>query len=142
MPAEAVVDASVLAAAFFPEEHSDTARRWLAPGRRLIAPDLLRVEVASIAAKKAWLGQTPRATCDRAVGDIDLFVSDFFGDSALTQGAYALARDHRFSAYDALYLALAVRHDLPVVTFDAKLAARASAANLAKRVLDLGSADV
>ena len=50
MPAERVVDASVMAAAFFEEALSDEARRFVLAMPRLIAPDHLHIEIASVAA--------------------------------------------------------------------------------------------
>ncbi|MCY3782930.1 MAG: type II toxin-antitoxin system VapC family toxin [Chloroflexi bacterium] len=42
----------------------------------------------------------------------------------------ALARTHRLSVYDAVYLALARRHDAPLATLDAALAGAAEAADV------------
>ena len=45
--------------------------------------------------------------------------------------AFALARTHRLSMYDAMYLELAQRSDAPVATLDKALARAAGAAGLA-----------
>ena len=45
--------------------------------------------------------------------------------------AFALARTHRLSMYDAVYLELAQRSDAPLATLDKALARAAGAAGLA-----------
>ena len=42
-----------------------------------------------------------------------------------------LAREHRLSVYDAVYLELAIRRRLPLLTFDAELAEAAKRMNVA-----------
>lgn len=130
MRVDAVVDASVLAAAFFNEIRSDEARAWLRNGPRLIGPDLLRVEIASIAAKKIWKGEASREAGARALAAIDEFVAHLTPSDALVRPALELATEHRFSAYDAVYLALAQAEGIVVVTFDDKLIARAEETGL------------
>ena len=130
MRVDAVVDASVLAAAFFNEIRSDEARAWLRNGPTLIGPDLLRVEIASIAAKKIWKGEASREAGARALAAIDEFVARLTPSEALVRPALDLAAEHRFSAYDAVYLALAQAEGVVVVTFDDKLIARVEDAGL------------
>lgn len=130
MAIDGVLDASVLAAAFFNENGSPEARAYLKRGPRLIAPDLLRLEIASIAAKKVWKGEASLEAGSRAVSAIDEFVITTHASDALIERVFALAATHRFSAYDAAYLALAEFEQAPVVTFDQKLIARAREAGL------------
>ena len=58
-----VVDASVVAAAFFPEPHHETAEGILASGWDLCAPDLLLAEVGNVVWKRHMRGEltTPEA---------------------------------------------------------------------------------
>ena len=134
MHVDAIVDASVLAAALFNEKQSGDARAWLSVPRQLAAPELLRVEMASIAAKKVWRGDTPAFAADKAVPALDDFVTRFVGGADLAEAAYRLARDHKFSAYDASYVALAIKWDKPLVTLDEKLIARAEGSGIVNRV--------
>lgn len=129
MPAE-VIDASVLAAAFFNEALSDTARAYLRGGPELLAPDLLRLEIASIAAKKVWRGEATVEVGAQAVRAIDDFVAEIRATATLAERAYLLAANHRISAYDAGYLALAESESLTLITFDDRLIARAAEARL------------
>lgn len=137
MLVDAVVDASVLGAAFFNEDRSREARAWLAVGHRLAAPELLRLEIASIAAKKVWRGEVAVEVGDRAANSLDQFVATFASGSALAEHAYRLARDHRFSAYDGAYVALAISTNRPLITLDEKLITRANEAGLEDRVRGL-----
>lgn len=130
MDIDGVIDASVLAAAFLTEAGSPEARAYLRRGPRLIAPDLLRLEMASIAAKKVWKGEASLEAGSRAVSAIDEFVISTHGGDALIERVFILAATQRFSAYDAAYLALAEFEQVPVVTFDQKLIARAREAGL------------
>jgi predicted nucleic acid-binding protein len=125
MPDEWVVDASVMGAAFFEEEATAIARDFLVNQSALIAPSLLALEVAKIAAKKVWRGLTAPEVGAKAVGDTSRLVTlvESLGD--LAPRAYELAQKHRFSAYDAAYLVLAEKRRAVVVTLDKKLADRA-----------------
>ena len=66
MRGERIVDASVIAAAFFQEEFTTEALRFLLETPRLIAPDHLHAEIASVAAKKVWREETSEAIGARA----------------------------------------------------------------------------
>jgi len=135
-----IVDASVLGAAFFEEAHSAAARTFIRDAADLTAPSLLALEVASIAAKKVWKGLCPTEVAARAVSETPRLVSlvDTLGD--LAPVAFRLAAEHRFSAYDAAYLALAETRQSSVVTLDEKLKARADASQLGSLVVLLADA--
>lgn len=134
MGVDGVLDASVLAAAFFTEDGSPAARAYLKRGPRLLAPDLLRLEIASIAAKKVWKGEASLEAGSRAVSAIDEFVITTRSSEAVMQRIFDLAATHRFSAYDAAYLALAELEHAPVVTFDQKLITRVREIGLGRLV--------
>jgi predicted nucleic acid-binding protein len=55
---------------------------------------------------------------------------DTAGTLAAIERALPLARKHRLSAYDALYLELAARRNLPLATLDEDLAAAAAKASI------------
>lgn len=135
MPGDAwVVDASVLGAAFFEEAATPAARRFLSNETELIAPSLLAYEIASIAAKKTWRGQASMEVCERAVRDTRRLAALVEPRTELMLTAYGWAREHRLSAYDASYLALAQSLSLTVVTLDERLVARARAAGLSAHI--------
>ncbi|HEV7227360.1 type II toxin-antitoxin system VapC family toxin [Brevundimonas sp.] len=126
MPGERIVDASLLGAALFEETKSDVARRFLAGDHELLAPSLLTLEIASLAAKKVWRGEADVEIGARAVDEALTLVPETIDIEPLAARAFELAARHRFSAYDASYLALAERRACVVVTLDEKLVRRAA----------------
>ena len=127
-----VIDASTTLSWFFKDEsdpRAEAARHRLAEDR-VFVPQLWHLEVRNallmaerrkrITANRVtecltMLSQLPIGTD----GDVDLA-------SALT-----LARAHRLTLYDAVYLELARRRELPLVTLDSDLNAAAQALGLA-----------
>lgn len=134
MSDEGVLDASVVADYFFAGPGSTTALRVLRSGTRWIAPDLIFAEFASVATKFARRGLTPRSFARDAVEHLPLLIDEIAPLGALAGPAYDLAARHGFSAYDGVYLALARRRGLRLVTADAKLARRAVESGLADHV--------
>ena len=130
MRAERVVDASVIAAALFAEEFTAEARRFLLETPRLIAPDHLHAEMASVAAKKVWRGETSEDLGARACAAVAVLVATTAASRSLALRALEFAARHRFSAYDGLYLALAESRQAPVYTFDRGFARKAVQAGL------------
>lgn len=130
MGAEVVVDASVIAAALFPEAGSAQATAFLLSGPSLVAPELISVELASVAAKKVWRGETTVEVATRAVAAVAQFVDELVACAPLCEPALAMAAEHRLSAYDGLYLALAIRREARLATLDRRLLARVAEARL------------
>lgn len=129
MPVEWVIDASLIAAVIFDETHSEVARRFLAEGvesaATMIAPDLLVLELTSIAAKKVWLEAASVADGTAAIDATLRLVERPVAAANLAQRAFTLASAHRFSAYDASYLALAEMRGCRMATLDSRLIRRA-----------------
>lgn len=125
MPGEWVVDASVLGAVFFKEPGAAAAVSFLNSDAVLLAPDLLCLEIASIAAKKVWRGEATEEAAAEAVNKATTLIPELVANADLSQRAYELAARHRFSAYDAAYLALAEARQAQFATLDAKLVRRA-----------------
>jgi len=63
-----VLDASVVAAAFFREPHSAAARALLASDREFHVPDLIYAEVASVFWKRQRRGEIDEAEADEPLG--------------------------------------------------------------------------
>jgi predicted nucleic acid-binding protein len=137
MAAEIVVDASVAAKVCFFEEGSEAARALALSGVRLAAPDLLFVEMASVAAKRVRLGLEAEARGAAAVESVSRLVDLAIPLEALATGAFALAVRHGLSASDAAYLALAEERRSRVVTADPRLIERAQACGLGHLVAPL-----
>ena len=116
-----VVDASVAVKWYLPEEHSQQAATLLAPDSVLWAPDLIYVEVGNVFWKRAQRGELDH---ERA----KLFLSDFIAsplrieDSPLLlEKAWDIASRYGRSVYDSLYLSLADKLGVPMVTADLRL---------------------
>lgn len=123
------VDANVAAKWFLPEPGSEEASRLLQPATLLLAPELIRVEVAAAITRKLRRQELSEAKATEAYAA---------WRNSLAQGAVKLIRDEelldeavelshrlRHALQDCLYLACAVRHDIPLVTADRALRNRA-----------------
>jgi predicted nucleic acid-binding protein len=122
MKPDLVVDASVAAAWFLPDEDSDVADAVMDALLRktACAPDLLRHEVSSV----LLMGERRKRISNDLVlaslirlRHLPIVIADS-GEDALVVG---LARKHQLSAYDAAYLALAITEGIPLATLDKKL---------------------
>jgi predicted nucleic acid-binding protein len=99
----------------------------LTSGSVVAAPDLLFVEMASLAAKRVKRGLCSAELGRDAVGSIGDLIDEIAPLSDLATRAFLFARDNGFSAYDGAYLALAERLSAPVLTADERLIERARA---------------
>jgi predicted nucleic acid-binding protein len=114
-----VVDASVLAAILFGEPEGATAVQSIADAR-LVAPDLIDYERANVAVKKA---RRHPALADRISSALELLSLLPVTRRTVPAGeAFALARQHNLTAYDASYLWLAQTLGAELVTLDGALA--------------------
>lgn len=133
-----VVDASVAVKWFLEEEFSGEAESLLASSRILIAPDLLRVEVAnalwSLARRKRikW-EQAREALLELFTMDIECVPSE-----QLLAAALELARSLEHPVYDCLYLACTDICDGVLITADARLQRAVSNSTLKEKVRLLG----
>jgi predicted nucleic acid-binding protein len=120
MAAEAAVvcDASVLAAIAFGEPDSGAAQS-LVDSRRLLAPALLRYEMAQVAVRKCEHHPPGAAQILQALAASLRLPIRMLEPSWLK--VIELARAEGLSAYDASYLQLAVELDVPLATLDARL---------------------
>lgn len=134
MDAEIVLDASIAAKVLFTEDGSEQARQLVGSGMILIAPDLIFLEIASVAIKRLKRGETSRQQGADAVGTLPDLLDEVIASSQLADRAFALAADHGFSAYDAAYLALAEQRGLRLATADIRLVERARQAGLSKLI--------
>lgn len=141
MAARLVLDASVAGAAFFTEEGSDLARDLLASRRDFIAPDLLFVEIASLASKKVRRGEASTRLAMAALDALGEILSEIVPGKPFAARAFAYAADHGFSAYDGLYLAVADHHGAKVITADMKMYRRAVELGLGHLVAPLNGSD-
>lgn len=131
---EVVLDASVAVDWLLPGPGSAVALAFVRLGARRIAPDLIFAEFASAATKFVRRGLAPKEVARAAVERLPGLIDEIAPLGDLAGLAHDLAVRHGFSAYDGLYLALARRRGLRLVTADAKLARRAAESGFADYV--------
>jgi len=121
MPAK-VLDASVLGALIFGEPRAKEALSLL-EGAELYAPPLLAYELTSVARKKALKYPQLRERISEAL-EIGLSL-DINWTEVDHLEVLRLALETGLTTYDASYLYLARSLDVPLLTFDERLAAKA-----------------
>lgn len=132
-----VLDASVAAKCFFQEPGSDQARASV--GRsRLIAPRLLLLEIASLAAKKVRAGVASLEQAQRALGEAPALVDELVPVETLLSRALEFATVG-LSAYDGVYVALAEKAGIPLLTADDRLLRRAATAGMSRHLRALAA---
>ncbi|TFG64366.1 MAG: PIN domain-containing protein [Gemmatimonadales bacterium] len=114
-----VVDASALAALVFGEPDAEAVAARLA-GRQLIAPTMLRYEMASVYLKKLRRYAAERSALSEMLRAYSqLGIQEVQPD---TEGIARIAERTGLTAYDAAYLWLGQLIRAPVVTLDQRLA--------------------
>lgn len=133
-----VVDASVAIKWFVEENMRNSARQILVAGHDLAAPDLLIVELANVAWKKAvrkeispWQAEIIPGECRR---NLQLYASTNLIDRAI-----GIALHLKRPVYDCLYLACAEIVGSGVVTADRRFLGAVKGTPFAPRVIDLDS---
>jgi predicted nucleic acid-binding protein len=139
MPDSVVLDASVAAKLYFTEASSDAAEAAVRAAGGLIAPELLFLELASVAAKNVRRGTASMAAAATAMTLVRDLLDEAAPLESLFVRAFQFAAQHGVSAYDGAYLALAEERDLKVLTADARLVRRVEAEGLAHLVQTLPS---
>lgn len=133
LPEELILDSSVVAAWFLPDERSATAERILSalPHLKLVAPMLLKAEFANVLTLAFRRQHLDAQLLDRLMDDFDRLPIRYetlaLNPAELVRGALR----HALSPYDFVYLDLAVRARLPLATLDRELADAALRAGLA-----------
>ncbi len=126
-----VVDAGVLAAWFISEddggpvggENAQALLELASRGRlALHTPELAFAEASNVLWKYVRLRGYPAAAAEKAVAALARLPLHAAGHGPLLPEAFALALRYGITVYDALYVALAARDGLPLVTTDARLA--------------------
>src|SRR5579862_9826422 len=116
-----VIDASVVAAAIFGEEHALIAQRLLADAAELLAPDFITVEVANVIWKRHVRGEVDLTEAMDLFADVNRLPLSKTSATDLLRPALELALRLSRSVYDSLYLALAVQTSTIMITADRRL---------------------
>ncbi|MEA2326428.1 MAG: hypothetical protein QOE68_1387 [Thermoanaerobaculia bacterium] len=129
-----VVDSSVILKWYVPESDYAAARAMRTAETQLAAPDLLFIEMSNILWKLARRGEM---TASRAIEIIEEIASAPFvtiSNQSIAQDALDLAIATGLTAYDASYVALAIRLDKILITADEKLVRKLVGTQMANRV--------
>jgi predicted nucleic acid-binding protein len=126
-----VVDASVAVKWFSSEDGRLPALALLQGREKLMAPALIRIEVAAALVKKARVGKVAVEEADAMLGMWFAAAADgplvILPDEPDLPAAARLALELAHPIYDCLYLALAKRQNVPLVTADLAFVERARA---------------
>jgi predicted nucleic acid-binding protein len=115
----AVVDASVAVKWVVEESGSDLARSLSIA--KLEAPDLLLVECANILWKKVRIGDLTRQDAKGRLGVLQHAPVKYTAGRELLASAMDVSFELQYPIYDCLYVALAMRREIPLVTADERL---------------------
>lgn len=133
-----VTDASVIAAAFFDEPHEAKAKALLASSATLHAPDLLAAELANVIWKRHRRGEVDVEEARDVVQRFGRLPLHWTPSRTVAAAAVELALATGRTAYDCIYIALAIRQRCPMVTTDKRLVNGLSDGPFAGRVMLLG----
>lgn len=100
-----------------------------------LVPALWFLEITNVLALAERKGRITQAQSDAFISDLGKLIierDDEAADRAFTH-LFTLCRTHRLTSYDAIYLDLAVRRNLPLATLDEQL--RKTATKLGVRLL-------
>jgi predicted nucleic acid-binding protein len=130
-----VIDTSALIRLFVPdgpvpdgfEEFLRGVERGL---NAAIAPELLLAEAANVINKKQLTGELSGDESVRLLDDLLSVPIRLFPHRPVISRAFELARDHRLTVYDTLYLALAEEHGAVVFSADRNILEVASEMHL------------
>jgi predicted nucleic acid-binding protein len=129
-----VLDASLTLAWYFEDEASPTADSLLAvvTRRGAVVPPLWRLEVANGLQSAIRCNRIDKRYRDDSLADLRLLPIETDGECEAHVWSSTLRLADRFglSVYDACYLELAQRRDLPLATLDARLRSAADALGL------------
>jgi predicted nucleic acid-binding protein len=127
-----VLDASVLAALYVDDPATEQSESALArvEGDELHAPDFVMLEVANVLWKRVRREELRPQDAMTAVADLSAAAIQFHPIGSLVAQSLALALSHRFTAYDATYVALATRVGGIVITNDGGMRQRGIEAGL------------
>jgi len=133
-----VVDASVIAAAFFGENYAAQAARLLASRNELCAPELIYAELASVAWKRTRRKEIDASEAAALFADMRALPLSITPVHHLIDSSLQLALTCDRSVHDCLYLALAVQKRAVMWTADEQLVNALAKTPLSKHVSWIG----
>jgi predicted nucleic acid-binding protein len=129
-----VIDANVGLKWFIEESRSPAARKILDKGASFIAPDIFIPEICNVVWKKVKNQEITAEQGQAIVSNVPMVLDHIVPSSEVAKRAFALAVQFNHPVYECLYLALAERESISLVTDDVKLVTVAKKARLARLV--------
>ncbi|MFC4948327.1 type II toxin-antitoxin system VapC family toxin [Pseudonocardia sp. GCM10023141] len=117
---ELVLDASAAVSALTGVSDPERALRARLVGEICFAPHLIDAEVGSVLRRRVSGAALEATTAEAALLALNVLVNERYPHGPLAFAAWALR--HTITYYDALYVALAARLGIPLLTADARLA--------------------
>jgi predicted nucleic acid-binding protein len=131
-----VIDASVTLAWIFADERNELAQAVMAEVVQAGAavPTIWPLEVANVLLLGVRRGRLTAAQRDASLADLAQLDIEVDGETTVHAWSETLALGERFglTVYDAAYLELARRRDMPIATLDRALATAADALGIAR----------
>jgi predicted nucleic acid-binding protein len=122
-----VLDASVAIKTVLPEQDSAKAVAlkddFVRQLHDFLAPDVFPIEVAHAISRAERRGILTPPEGSEALTDILQVLPQLHGSLSLLPRAFEISSQARIGVYDCLYLALAERENIPLITADQKLLA-------------------
>lgn len=115
-----MLDASVVVRVLAPNDEDGFALQARLLEQRCVAPHLVDAEVGHVLRSRVAVGDLEAANAEAALMALPALVVERFPHDMLARAAWRL-RDN-LSYYDALYVALAARLAVPLLTADKRLA--------------------
>jgi predicted nucleic acid-binding protein len=121
-----VIDACVVISALLEDEQNAYGMNVIETmhTHKVLAPSYLLIEVANVllyAAKQGRITNTVAATHMKYVAELPIDMEPLPPAPAYALGIYGLADALHITAYDAMYLELALRFEVPLATLDKHL---------------------
>jgi predicted nucleic acid-binding protein len=136
-----VIDANIAAKLLLPESDSALAEQLATRGAvRLLAPDLIRVELAHVIAKQFRRRALTRAQAEATFDAAAYLPIQLRTSAPLLTAAMRIALETQCAVYDAVYVAVAVAQGAVLVTADLRLISTLRATSLAPSVCSLAEA--
>ncbi len=132
-----VVDASVALKWFFDEDHTAAAEDLAAVGDGLIAPTLVRTEVANGLWKKHRIGAVTLENALEIWTRLPRYFRSLIETGSLMPRALALSFEMDHAIYDCIYLALAEERQCSFVTADLRFRTKLQGTPYARHVIHI-----
>ncbi len=130
-----IVDANI-ATYWFAETPLSAGSKPLLSRTDLIAPNLVRLEMANALLKFLRAGEISNEQIVRAMSQIERTISEFVDDSVLLPRAIEISIAANHKIYDCLYLALAIERREPLGTADRRMAVLAKSLNIETHLIE------